>query len=125
MSGSPNQNKESSKGQKCISILDRLPLVLVASLCPPTGMIKLRQRLPSTPRLYILKVLATDGGGLTSAVQATVSISLLDPNQHPPEFSLSLYRFSVPEDADVFTPVGTVEATTENAGTVHSVYSCL
>jgi hypothetical protein len=56
-------------------------------------------------------VSATDGGGITANLRANVSISLRDASQHPPEFTFSLYRFSVEEDASILTLVGVIEAT--------------
>ena len=83
-----------------------------------TGEIRLKNSLPSQPRHFTLMVRATDGGSLASLVDANVSISILDQSQNPPEFSLSLYKFSVQEDVLTRTLVGSVEATTDTQSSV-------
>ncbi len=56
-------------------------------------------------------VQASDLDGLQSESNAEVLISILDSTQHPPEFSMSFYRFEIPENANQNAVVGIVEAT--------------
>lgn len=49
--------------------------------------------------VYTLEVIATDGGGRTSANHAQVTITVAGPDTSPPEFESSSYAFSVQENA--------------------------
>lgn len=57
-----------------------------------------------------LLITAQDGGGLTSAKPAEVTITILPSAQAPVVFQKSRYNFSVSEDAAAGTSVGTVAA---------------
>ncbi|KAM6346530.1 LOW QUALITY PROTEIN: protocadherin-23 [Podargus strigoides] len=57
-----------------------------------------------------LTVSAWDGGGLPSAVNAVVTVNILQTTLAPAIFERSRYTFSVPEDAPEDSPVGTVKA---------------
>ena len=55
-------------------------------------------------------VCARDGGGLTSATNAEVTIHILQMTLAPAEFERPKYTFSVYEDVAEDSPVGTVKA---------------
>ncbi|XP_078145977.1 protocadherin-23 [Centroberyx gerrardi] len=57
-----------------------------------------------------LSVTAQDSGGLTSARPAEVTVNVVRSAQAPAVFQKSRYTFTVPEDAQPGTSVGTVEA---------------
>ncbi|XP_021249506.1 protocadherin-23, partial [Numida meleagris] len=58
----------------------------------------------------LLAVSAQDGGGLSSATNATVTVHILQTTSVPAIFERSQYAFSVPEDAPKDSLVGTVKA---------------
>ncbi|XP_006867992.1 PREDICTED: protocadherin-23-like [Chrysochloris asiatica] len=58
-----------------------------------------------------LIVCARDGGGLTSAVNADITIHILPTTLVPAEFERPKYTFSIYEDVPDGSPVGTVKAT--------------
>ncbi|KAM9143867.1 protocadherin-23 [Pangshura tecta] len=60
--------------------------------------------------MMFLTVSARDGGGLTSAVNASVTVNILQATLAPAIFERSRYTFSVPEDIPEGSPVGTVKA---------------
>lgn len=86
----------------------------------PPGVISLTRVTNLSPSVYTLTVSATDGGGVSANTRANVSVSLRDASQHPPEFTTSLYRFSIDENASILSLVGVVEA---SGGQYH--LSCL
>lgn len=55
-------------------------------------------------------VCAQDGGGLTSVVNAEVTIHILQTTLAPAEFERPKYTFSVYEDVPEDSPVGIVKA---------------
>ena len=55
-------------------------------------------------------VRARDGGGLLSAINADVTIHILQTALAPAEFERPQYTFSVYEDVSEDSPVGTVKA---------------
>nr|XP_047927782.1 protocadherin-23 [Anser cygnoides] len=57
-----------------------------------------------------LTVSARDGGGLSSAINAAVTVHILQTTLAPAIFEKSRYAFSVPEDAPEDSLVGTVKA---------------
>lgn len=63
-----------------------------------------------------LNISAIDGGGLRTAQDAEVFISIIDSSQRPPIFDKTRYSFSVREDAKKNTIVGSVSATSSNSG---------
>ncbi|KAM6148023.1 protocadherin-23, partial [Erethizon dorsatum] len=76
-----------------------------------TGIIYLTSTLGHLePTTVFLTVCARDGGGLTAATNAEVTIHILRTTLAPAEFERSKYSFSVPEDAPEGSPVGTVTA---------------
>ena len=58
----------------------------------------------STPRSYILEVVATDGGSPKKSSSIKVPVSLHPRNEFSPVFAGTPYTVSVPED----TPIGTI-----------------
>ncbi|XP_050802158.1 protocadherin-23 isoform X3 [Gopherus flavomarginatus] len=60
--------------------------------------------------MMFLTVSARDGGGLTSVVNASVTVNILQATLAPAIFERSRYTFSVPEDVPEGSPVGTVKA---------------
>ena len=85
---------------------------------PETGRIRTQVSLDyDTVPSHNLMVLATDMGNPSRSTSATVSISVIDVNDNPPEFSPSQeYEFSVLEDASVGTVVGTIVVTDVDSG---------
>uniref|UniRef100_H0V535 Dachsous cadherin-related 2 n=1 Tax=Cavia porcellus TaxID=10141 RepID=H0V535_CAVPO len=76
-----------------------------------TGIIYLASALGHLePTTIFLTVCAQDGGGLTAATNAEVTIHVLHTTLAPAEFERQKYSFSVPEDALEGSPVGTVRA---------------
>jgi protocadherin-16/23 len=63
-----------------------------------------------------LNISAIDGGGLRTAQDAEVFISVIDSSQMPPIFDKTRYNFSVREDAKKNVIVGSVSATSSNSG---------
>lgn len=63
-----------------------------------------------------LNISAIDGGGLRTAQDAEVFISIIDSSQRPPIFDKTRYNFAVKEDAKKNTIVGSVSATSSNSG---------
>uniref|UniRef100_A0A8B9S4G9 Cadherin domain-containing protein n=1 Tax=Apteryx owenii TaxID=8824 RepID=A0A8B9S4G9_APTOW len=60
--------------------------------------------------VLFLTVSAQDGGGLSSAINAAVTVNILQTTLAPAIFERSRYAFSVPEDVPEDSPVGTVKA---------------
>ncbi|XP_072580991.1 protocadherin-23 [Vulpes vulpes] len=58
----------------------------------------------------LLMVCARDGGGLTSLINADITIHILQTTLAPAEFESPKYTFSVYEDVPEDSPVGTVKA---------------
>lgn len=58
----------------------------------------------------LLMVCARDGGGLTSIINADITIHVLQTMLAPAEFERPKYTFSVYEDVPEDSPVGTVKA---------------
>lgn len=69
-----------------------------------------------TQPYHRLNISAIDGGGLRTAQDAEVFISIIDSSQRPPIFDKTRYSFSVREDAKKNTIVGSVSATSSNSG---------
>lgn len=63
-----------------------------------------------------LNISAIDGGGLRTALDAEIFISIIDSSQRPPIFDKTRYNFSIKEDAKKNTIVGSVSATSSNSG---------
>ncbi|CAK6445874.1 unnamed protein product [Pipistrellus nathusii] len=76
-----------------------------------TGIIYLTSTLvPLESTTILLMVCAQDGGGLTSVVNAEVTIHILQTTLAPAEFERPKYTFSVYEDVPEDSPVGIVKA---------------
>ncbi|XP_074850070.1 protocadherin-23 [Carettochelys insculpta] len=76
-----------------------------------SGIIYLRSTLSQLDLIMVfLTVSALDGGGLTSVVNATVTVNILQTTVAPAVFERSQYTFSVLEDVPGGSPVGTVKA---------------
>ncbi|XP_010559319.1 PREDICTED: protocadherin-23 [Haliaeetus leucocephalus] len=76
-----------------------------------TGIIYLISALGHLARSALfLTVSARDGGGLSSATNAAVTVNILQTASAPAIFERSRYAFSVPEDAPEDIPIGTVKA---------------
>lgn len=76
-----------------------------------TGMLFLTSTLTHLGAASVkLSITAQDGGGLSSARPAEVTVNVLRSAQAPAVFQRSRYSFTVPEDAPPGTSVGTVEA---------------
>lgn len=65
---------------------------------------------------HSLNISAIDGGGLRTAQDAEVFISIIDSSQRPPIFDKTRYNFSIKEDAKKNTIAGSVSATSSNSG---------
>ncbi|XP_023385931.1 protocadherin-23 [Pteropus vampyrus] len=77
----------------------------------PTGIIYLTSTLSHLESTTLtLAVRAQDGGGLTSVINANITIHILQTTLAPSEFERPKYTFSVYEDAPEDSPVGTVKA---------------
>lgn len=63
-----------------------------------------------------LNISATDGAGLKSLQDAEVFISVTDASRRPPTFERSRYTFTVREDVDRNSLVGSVKATSHASG---------
>lgn len=72
--------------------------------------------LSSRNQPYHLNVSAIDGGGLRTALDAEIFISIIDSSQRPPIFDKTRYNFGIKEDAKKNTIVGSVSATSSNSG---------
>ena len=75
-----------------------------------TGEIYVQRQLSKSKPMHRLNISATDGGGLRSEVDAEVLISVIDSSHQPPTFERARYTFSVWEDVERNTVVGTVTA---------------
>ncbi|XP_059167708.1 cadherin-23-like [Physella acuta] len=71
----------------------------------------------TTPNTYAMVIRATDGAG-ASAATSTVSLSIVltDINDHVPQFSLTMFIFSIKENVASGTSVGKVVATDKDSG---------
>ncbi|XP_067407966.1 protocadherin-23 [Emydura macquarii macquarii] len=78
---------------------------------PSSGIIYLISTLSHLDHTMVfLTISARDGGGLTSVVNATITVNILQTAFAPAIFERSRYTFSVPEDVPEGSPVGTVKA---------------
>ncbi|TRY81380.1 hypothetical protein DNTS_000631 [Danionella cerebrum] len=66
---------------------------------------------------YTLQISATDGGGLHSHTPATVTITVVDTQDNPLEFSQREYSFVMFENVPPDSIIGTVSATTVDLST--------
>lgn len=71
---------------------------------------------------YQLQVVAVDGGGLASPIQAIVTVTVLDTQDNPPVFGQATYSFVVFENVAEGYPVGRVSASSRD---LHSNISYL
>lgn len=66
--------------------------------------------------LHKINISASDGNGLRTLQEAEVYINIIDGNQHAPVFERSQYRYSVKEDIQRGTVIGTVLAIIPDQG---------
>ncbi|KAK2720851.1 hypothetical protein QYM36_004658, partial [Artemia franciscana] len=89
-----------------------------------TGEIYVQRQLSKSKPMHRLNISATDGGGLRSEVDAEVLISVIDSSHQPPTFERARYTFSVWEDVERNTVVGTVTASSVTDDNIrYSIYS--
>lgn len=69
-----------------------------------------------TQPVHVLNISASDGGGMRSSSDALVFLSIIDATQRPPIFEKPRYSYHVKEDVPGGTVVGSVMATSSNAG---------
>ena len=77
---------------------------------PSTGELFLMRPLTRSRLAHRINISATDGGGLRSTHDAEVLVTVIDSSHQPPIFESNRYLFSVREDAQRNTVVGTVAA---------------
>lgn len=88
-----------------------------------TGVISLLKSLDrETKDFHRLEVEVTDGGGLKSKNSAVVEVTVLDVNDEPPVFEPSFYNFTVIENSDLQTVLGSVHASSKDLGTNADIY---
>lgn len=75
-----------------------------------SGEVFLMQPLTRARLAHRLNISATDGGGLRSAHDAEVLVTVIDSSHQPPIFENNRYLFSVREDAQRNSVIGTVSA---------------
>ncbi|GFS14234.1 protocadherin Fat 4 [Elysia marginata] len=70
------------------------------------------------PTSYAIIISAQDGAGLSDASTSTVSltVTLTDENDNVPQFSTSMFTFSVEEGVPTGTTVGTIVVTDDDSG---------
>ncbi|VDK46587.1 unnamed protein product [Gongylonema pulchrum] len=78
-------------------------------LDPNSGRLYLQKRL--TKKSYKLTVEAVDGGGLVSDKQATVHIIVIGASTPTPQFTSTLYKFTISEETLPGIEIGQVKAT--------------
>lgn len=69
-----------------------------------------------TQPVHVLNISASDGGGMRSSSDALVFLSIIDATQRPPIFEKPRYSYHVKEDVPGGTVVGSVMATSSDAG---------
>ena len=69
-----------------------------------------------TKETYSFDVIATDGGATPLTGRTTVTITILDVNDNPPEFTQPSYSTTVAEDSSTGAIVKTVLATDKDKG---------
>lgn len=88
-----------------------------------TGVITLNKALDrETKDFHRLEVQVTDGGGLKSKNSAVVRVTVLDVNDEPPVFEPSFYNFTIVENSDIYTVLGSVYASSKDLGTNADIY---
>ncbi|XP_012939064.1 protocadherin Fat 4 [Aplysia californica] len=75
----------------------------------------------ATTSQYVLEILAANRGDPLLTDTLTLTITVTQVNQHTPEFSSTLYLFTVSEDAAVATAVDTITATDSDTGAFGTV----
>ena len=75
-----------------------------------SGEVFLTRPLTRARLAHRLNISATDGGGLRSAHDAEVLVTVIDSSHQPPIFENNRYLFSVREDAQRNSVIGTVSA---------------
>lgn len=97
--------------------------MFIKFLVPLAGAISMKKTLPEG--MYSLKVLATDGGGLTSHDPGLVTVSVISGNVHPPIFTPTMFNFTISEDVPVGQMVGQVQANLDDTGGNMGTVFCL
>lgn len=88
-----------------------------------TGVISLLKSLDrETKDFHRLEVQVTDGGGFKSKNTAVVQVTVLDVNDEPPVFQPSFYNFTIVENSDLQTVLGSVYASSKDLGTNADIY---
>ncbi|RXM31136.1 Protocadherin Fat 4 [Acipenser ruthenus] len=83
-----------------------------------TGVISTRVSLDREEKTaYQLQVTAADSENLRSQSQAIVTITVIDTQDNPPSFSLSVYSFVIFENVELGSTIGTVSASTLDLNT--------
>lgn len=81
-----------------------------------SGAVSVKKALPEGETMFSLRVLATDGGGLTSLDLALVSVSVISGDVHPPIFTPTMFNFTISEAVEVGHMVGQVQASLDDTG---------
>ncbi|XP_078371306.1 protein dachsous-like [Oculina patagonica] len=88
-----------------------------------TGIITLNKALDrETKDFHRFEVQVTDGGGKKSKNSAVVRVTVLDVNDEPPVFEPSFYNFTIVENSDIYTVLGSVYASSKDLGTNADIY---
>lgn len=90
---------------------------------PASGEVFLTRPLTRARPAHRLNISATDGGGLRSAHDSEVLVTVIDSNHQPPIFESKRYLFSVREDARLNTVIGTVSASSVTGTTWNTQFS--
>ena len=75
-----------------------------------------------TKDFHRLEVQVMDGGGLKSKNSAVVEVTVLDVNDEPPAFEPSAYKFTIIENSDINSLLGSVYASSKDLGTNADIY---
>ena len=89
-------------------------MILPFEIDATTGVIRLMsgaQPDSEQTSFYSFTIRATDTGFPTLTASALVEVTVIDVNEHPPEFSQNSYGGTVAENSEIDTPVLTISAT--------------
>ena len=88
-----------------------------------TGAISLGKSLDrETKDFHSLVISAQDGGGRVSTNSATVNLTVKDINDNPPVFGQQVYNFSIVENAQARSIIGSVHATSKDIGSNAEIF---
>jgi hypothetical protein len=94
-----------------------IPVPTNFSVDPVTGMLSTLVSFDREERVnYTFPVVAADGGNPPLTATTTVTVSVLDQNDHPPRFLQPIYFLSVREEQPPEADCGRVEALDEDTG---------